>query len=96
MTKTKEKSMYETSPDHTEIKNHKMIGRTIKSWCTGKEVLAKVTRVWESPYTISMETEHEPVMWGGDYFTEGSVTLRKYDGWIIGTDHLTPEDFLTK
>jgi len=96
MTKTKEKSMYEASPDHTEIKNHKMIGRTIKKWCFGLEVLAKVTRVWETPYSISMETEHEPVRYRDDFFTKGSVTLRKCDGWIIGTDHLTPEDFLTK
>lgn len=96
MTKTKEKSMYEKSKLFTEIKNHKMIGKKVLAWVTGKEVLSEITRVWEDKYSVILETKHEPVNWGGELYTESSISMRKYDKRIICSDHLVPEDFETK
>ena len=86
-------SQFETDKNFTEIKNHKMIGKTITKWVTGLEVQATVTRVWENEYSIYMQTIHEPVQWGDDHFTNTSVSIRKWDNWIRGTEHLTASDF---
>ena len=77
----------------TQIKNHKMIGKTITKWVTGLKVQAIVTKAWEDKYSITFETKHEPVQWGDDQYTNTTCSIRKSDGWIIGTDDLTKNDF---
>lgn len=89
------KNQYETSGMHTEVKNHKMIGKVITEWMTGWEVQSTVTNVYEDKYSITLYTKlHEGVNYGGDIYETGQVTLRKCDNWIVGSDHVTVEDFL--
>lgn len=93
------RTQLEKDPNFSQILNHKMIGKNITQCVTGLEVNAIVKRVFEDKYSIFLETEHEEVQWGDNKFTKGSVSMRKFDGWIIGEPKingikLTKEDFI--
>jgi hypothetical protein len=87
--------MYGIAQKSVKIENHPMVGQVIKKLCTGLTVDATVVEVVENEYSIIFKTVmHESVQWGDDVFTEGNCSMRKCDQWIIGTDTVTPEQFL--
>lgn len=56
-------------------------GKNVSVVITGLRVTGKVIGVTEDRFAFHVEVEHEPVRWGDDIFTKGSLFARKCDNW---------------
>lgn len=60
--------------------NINLIGRKVSVINTGLRVEGVIADIWEDKYAKGVRVIHEPVNWGGEYYTNLLSTARKCDG----------------
>lgn len=58
-----------------------MVGKEVMCPHTGLQVKGKVIAFIEEEYSFSLDIVHEPVNWGGVYYTRSQCFARKMDNW---------------
>lgn len=68
-----------------------LVGKKITTMVTGMEVEAEITSFEETKHGFELRGRgtHEPVNWGGEYFTKLFIHVRKGDGF--GGKYIKPK-----
>ena len=75
-----------TQLDETAVQENRatytaMVGKEVMCPHTGLQVKGRVRAFIEEEHSFVLDIVHEPVNWGGVYFTRSQCFARKMDNW---------------
>jgi hypothetical protein len=71
----------ETEIQANREKYQAMVGKEVTLITTGMKVKGVVKGFSEDTHGFYLDIDHEPVNWGGDYYTNMKPFARKIDDW---------------